>query len=223
MKYLYILVLFAFIFPVYAQETRLEDCFRLAAANNLTLQQAHSTLRASELNLKAERRSYLPKVDLLSSYTLLSQPLEINFQEARSGIIDGSSRQSVNAANEVFRSITGTDLSQSAQDRIFQTSSEIMGALYPDYNPRLSQRSYFVAGIGFRQPLWLGNKLDAARNVAESVTESQRIQVDVAQKEINFLIAAQYLRILYLNTLLGRQHNIVRSLQKGEHYAKEAV
>lgn len=223
MRNIYFLLFIFYYTSSAAQVVKLEDCFRLAAANNLTVQQAQTSLRAGEYNLQAEKKSYLPKVDLLSSYTYLSSPLTINLQEARNGIVEGSSRQSVNAANEVFREITGTDLSQPVQDRIYKTSSTIIGSLYPDYNPQLSQRSYFMAGLGVRQPLWLGNKLDAAKNIAAAAVSSQRINVDVAQKEVNFLIASQYIRILYLNTMLTKQEAIVASLNKNKSYADEMV
>jgi len=206
-----------------AQSLKLEDCFRLAAANNLTVQQAQTALKAGEYNLEAEKKSYLPKVDLLSSYTYLSNPLTINLQETKNGIVEGSSKQSVNAANEVYREITGNDLSQGVQDRIYKASSDIIGALYPNYNPQLSQRSYFLAGLGLRQPIWLGNKLDAAKNIASAAVSTQRVNVDIAQKEVNFLIASQYIRILYLNTMLAKQEAIVASLLKNKDYADEMV
>ncbi|WGQ11946.1 TolC family protein [Pedobacter gandavensis] len=206
-----------------AQNTSLEDCFNLAQQNNLSLRQAKSSLASGEANLKAEKKSYLPKVDLLSSYTYLSSPLTINLQQARDGVVNGSSQQSVNTANEVFKEITGNPLPQSVQDRIYNTSKNVIGAIYPDYNPSLSKQSYFVAGVGFRQPIFLGYKLDAAGNLAESLVKSADINVDLVGKEVEFLISLQYLRILYLNTLLSEQQTMVNALTKNNEYAQQLV
>ncbi|WP_316837174.1 TolC family protein [Pedobacter nutrimenti] len=207
----------------YSQNITLQQCLDRAYQNNLTVKQARTSLQASKFNLQAEKQSYLPKVDLLSSYTYLSQPIDINLQTVRDGIVNGSSAQSLNAANEVFKEITGSDLSQPVQDRILNASKKIIGAIYPDYNPSLSKQSYFVAGLGVRQPLYLGNKLSAARNLASSLVETTSINVQVANKEVNFLIAAQYVRILYLNSILNKQQFIVDALTKNKNYAAEMV
>ena len=212
-----------FSIKVNAQNTSLEDCFNLARQNNISLKQAQSALLSGRYNLQAEKKSYLPKVDLLSSYTYLSSPLTINLQTVKDGIVNGSSQQSVNAANEVFKEITGNNLSQTSQDRIFNTSKNIISSIYPDYNPELSKQSYFVAGLGIRQPLFLGNKLDAAQNLAQSLVNTASINVNVVNKEIDFLIAMQYLRILYLNTMLNKQQFIVDGLAKNKKYADELV
>lgn len=208
---------------VNAQNTSLEDCFNLARQNNISLKQAQSALLSGKYNLQAEKKSYLPKVDLLSSYTYLSSPLTINLQTVKDGIVNGSSQQSVNAANEVFKEITGNNLSQTSQDRIFNTSKNIIGSIYPDYNPELSKQSYFVAGLGIRQPVFLGNKLDAAQNLAQSLVNTASINVNVVNKEVDFLIVMQYLRILYLNTMLNKQQFIVDGLGKNKKYADELV
>jgi|GEM_PF-316537 len=206
-----------------AQSTSLQDCFNLAGKYNITVKQARSALLSGTYNLQAEKKSYLPKVDLLSSYTYLSSPLTINLQTVKDGIVNGSSQQSVNAANEVFKEITGNNLSQATQDRIYNASKNIIGSIYPDYNPELSKQSYFVAGLGVRQPIFLGNKLDAATNLAQSLVNTASINVNVVSKEVDFLISLQYLRILYLNTVMNNQQHIVDVLSKNNNYANELV
>ncbi|MBE9600970.1 TolC family protein [Pedobacter sp. MC2016-24] len=206
-----------------AQTTTLADCFNIARQNNIALKQARSALLSGQYNLQAEKKSYLPKVDLLSSYTYLSSPLTVNLQTVKDGIVDGSSQQAVNAANEVFKEITGNNLSQPVQDRIYNTSKSIIGSAYPNYNPELSRQSYFLAGIGVRQPIFLGNKLDAATNLAESLVSTASINVNVVGKEVDFLIALQYLRILYLNTILSKQQRVVDAMAKNKNYADELV
>ncbi|MEJ2901468.1 TolC family protein [Pedobacter panaciterrae] len=221
--YLLLMILAIFVVTANGQTTSLETCFNLARDHNMTLRQAKSALLSSQYNLQAEKKSYLPKVDLLSSYTYLSSPLTVNLQTVKDGIVEGSSKQSVNAANEVFKEVTGNDLSQAAQDRIYNASKNIIGSVYPNYNPSLSKQSYFVAGLGVRQPIFLGNKLDAASNLAQSLVNSADINVDLVNKEVDFLIAAQYLRILYLNTLFNKQQIMVDALTKNNNYAQELV
>ncbi|MEN2489399.1 TolC family protein [Flavobacterium sp. B11] len=218
-------ILFCFLFGLEtkAQTTSLEECFSIAQQNNITIKQAKSALKTGEYNLQAEKKGYLPKVDLLSSYSYLSSPLTINLQTVRDGVVEGSSKQSVNTANEIYHEITGGNLSQAAQDRIYNASKTVIGGIYPDYNPSLSKQSYFVAGVGVRQPIFLGNKINSSIDLAQSVANSAGIGVEIAGKEVDFLIAIQYLRILYLNSLIKKQEQIVSALDKNRNYAEELV
>ncbi|WP_281632409.1 TolC family protein [Flavobacterium luteolum] len=218
-----ILFCFLFVLKTKAQTTSLEECFSIAKQNNITIKQAKSALKTGEYNLQAEKKGYLPKVDLLSSYSYLSSPLTINLQTVRDGVVEGSSKQSVNTANEIYHEITGGNLSQAAQDRIYNASKTVIGGIYPDYNPSLSKQSYFVAGVGVRQPIFLGNKINSSIDLAQSVANSAGIGVEIAGKEVDFLIAIQYLRILYLNSLIKKQEQIVNALDKNRNYAEELV
>lgn len=201
----------------------LEECFALARKNNLLIRQANISLQARQYALQAEKQSYLPKVDLLAGYNYLSKPLEINLQTVKDGILEGSSRQNVNTANEVFKQITGNELSQTAKDIIYNGSKNILNTFYPDYNPPLSKQQYFMAALGVRQPIYLGNKLKTVQDVAAAEVRSGFINVDLANQQVDLTIALQYIRILYLNNIMQRQQNIIRSLQRIEYDATEMV
>jgi len=208
---------------LHAQEISLDRCFGIAESRNILIRQTQVSLAARQYNLAAEKMNYLPKLDALASYTYLSRPLEINLQTVRNGIVEGSSQQAVNSANNVFHEITGTDLSQGAKDRIYNSSKDIINAAYPDYNPPLSKQSYFLVGLALRQPLFLGNRLNAARNFAESEVASGRINTELVKKDVQYAIAAQYLRILYLNSMLQSQDEVVDALVKNDRYGEELV
>lgn len=211
------------LFRAGAQNISLEECFSLARNNNLLIKQAGVSLKAREYALQAEKQSYLPKIDLLAGYNYLSKPLEINLQQVKDGILEGSSRQAVNTANEVFKSITGNDLSQNAQNIIYNGGKNILNTFYPDYNPALSKQQYFTAALGVRQPIWLGNKLRTVQDVAAAEVKSGRYHLELANQQVDLAIALQYLRIMYLNNILQRQQQIVKSFERIEFDANEMV
>lgn len=206
-----------------AQEISLQQCFQVAGSRNIIIQQSKASLLARQYNLAVEKQRFIPKIDALASYTYLSRPLEINLQTVREGILDGSSQQAVNTANNVYQEITGNPLSQAAQDKIYNTSKNILNAVYPDYNPPLSRQSYFIAGLAARQPLYLGSKLTAARNFAESEVDAGMINTALAEKDVQYTIALQYIRIRYLNTLLKTQQRLVEAFTKNRDYGEEMV
>ncbi len=204
-------------------ELTLAECFRLSRQHNLAVEQARTSLNARQYQLKAQQATYFPKIDLLAGYNYLSRPLEINLQQVKGGIVEGSSQQSVSTANNVYREITGNDLPQPAQDRIYQTSKDIIGALYPDYNPPLSKQSYFTAALGLRQPIYLGGKLATARDIARAEYESGIINVELAEKQTDFALAAAFIRILFYNTQLRSQDAVIAAMEKNERYAASLV
>ena len=140
---------------LHSQNTTLQTCFTLAHCNNLLIKQSQHSVEARKFALNAERLSMLPKVDLLAGYNYLSNPLTINLQAVKDGVVLGSSLQSAYTANEVFRQITGQDLPGPVQQEIYNTSKNIISTAYPDYNPELTQQQYFTAGLFVRQPIWL--------------------------------------------------------------------
>lgn len=216
-------LLLIFSLTLNAQHVTLQDCFSIAKERNIVVNQAKASLLARQYNLDAEKQRYLPKIDALASYTYLSRPLEINLQTVRNGIVEGSSMQAVNTASDVYHEITGNTLSQQARDRIYNGSKTVINGIYPDYNPALSRQSYFLAGLALRQPLFLGNKITAARNFAESEVMAGVINTTLVQKEVDYAIAVQYIRLLYLNTMLQTQQVITDAFAKNQAYGEELV
>ena len=201
------------------QQLTLRQCYQLAKQGNTLVQQAQRSLQAREYNLQAENRSYYPKVDLLAGYNYLGKPLEINLQQVKDGVVNGSSAQSVNTANTVFQQVTGQPLPQSVKDVIYNATKGIINTFYPDYNPELTKQSYFTAALALRQPIYLGGKIAAAQQLARTQVAAGQFNQQVVEKGLYFAISAQYLRILYLNTIMAHEEVIVESFKKNRDYA----
>lgn len=221
--FLSLIVLFCMPFQPKGQNTSLQQCFELARQNNLQIRQTHHGIQAKQYALQAEKRARLPKIDVFAGYTYLSNPLTINLQTVKDGVVLGSSQQSVYTANEVYRQLTGESLPIEVQQDIYNTSYNIIETAYPDYNPVLSQQQYFTAGLMVRQPIWLGGKLNSARNVASVELTAGVIGQQVVENEVDFSISLQYLRILYLNRLVNLNAESVTAFTKNDHFVSELV
>lgn len=206
-----------------AQNVTLTACFNLAHQNNFLIRQSKHSVQARKYALTAEKLSALPKVDLLAGYNYLSNPLTINLQTVKNGVVLGSSVQSMYSANAVYKQITGQDLPGQVQQEIYNNSKKIIETAYPDYNPELSQQQYFTAGLFVRQPIWLGGKLSTARNAASIELKSGVINQQLIENDLDLTIAAQYIRILYLNTLIRLNKETVVAFSKNENFAAELV
>lgn len=208
---------------VFSQELSLAQCIEKAQQNNTVVQLARQSLETREQLQKASKNNSLPKVDLLAGYNYLGEPLKINLQQVKEGIVDGTANQSVFAANTVYQQITGNPLPQQIQQVIYQTSRDIIGALYPNYNPALARQSYFLAGIAVRQPIYLGGKLKAAQRLAEQQTESGKVNLESAQDLTAYNVALQYIQIQYLNSIIAKQQKSVEALTANEKYAADLL
>ena len=227
MRHLYIFLLFLlFVMPrSYAQQQgiSLEECFRIAATNNLSILQKQQAVITRQYQYQASRRAVLPKVDLLGGYTYLGDPIKINLQSVREGIVTGTAQQNVDAANRVFHEITGSDLSPDAQKAIYQSAENVINAVYPNDNPTLSEQQYFTAGLSVHMPIYLGGKLHAARAVAGRQLESGKLNLQFVQDQVSFAIATQYIEILYLNSMLRKQEQLVDAFEQTKENATALV
>ncbi|MEI8006046.1 MAG: TolC family protein [Bacteroidota bacterium] len=208
---------------LHGQSVTLQTCLTLAHQNNLLIKESQHSVQARKYAVTAEKLSGLPKVDLLAGYNYLSNPLTINLQSVKDGVVLGSSVQSMYTANAVYRQITGLDLPGPVQQEIYNNSKKIIETAYPDYNPELSQQQYFTAGLFIRQPIWLGGKLNTARNVASIEYKSGTINQQVVENDLDLTISAQYIRILYLNTLIQINYRTVDEFEKNENFTVEMV
>lgn len=208
---------------VFCQESSLKSCMEIAKNNNVALKLAEQSLETRQKLLQASKNNGLPKIDLLAGYNYIGEPLRVNLQQVKDGVVEGTAGQNVSSANTVYQQVTGNQLPQQIQDIIYQTSKDIIGAVYPNYNPQISKQSYFLAGLALRQPLYLGGKLKASRQLAQQQVESGKANLASAEELMNYNIALQYIQLLYFNSMIAEQQKMVESLQQNEVYAENLL
>ncbi len=224
--FLLLFVGFAFqTISAFAQEsgTSLRQCFRVAEQKNLAIQQMQQSVQTRRYNKQAEQLNRLPDVDLLANYVYLGEPLRINLQTARNGVVKGTAQQNVNGAKQIYHQITGKNLPKDVQDKIYKGAKDVIEGLYPEYNPELSKQSYFTAGLGLRWPLYLGGKLHAAKKVAKAKFKSGQLNLGLTKNTVSLAIASEYMHIMYLNALINKQKQLVKSYQKTKEDAASLV
>lgn len=228
MRYISFLILFVLCISgtkVRAQMHRmsLEQYFQIARKNNRMIRQVSQLVQTRDYQYQAAQLNILPKVDVLAAYNYLGDPIRVNLQTVRNGVVEGSAKQSVNTANQVYFQITGSDLPATVQNKIYQSSKNIIGGIYPKYNPELSEQQYFTAGVALRQPIYLGGKLRAGRKVAQERLQSGKLNLELTQNGVAFAITTQYLKLLYLNAMLAKQKQLVNAYRNTEDYAASMV
>ncbi|UMQ42330.1 TolC family protein [Chryseobacterium sp. Y16C] len=208
---------------IFCQSVSLQQCINNAIKNNTAIKLAEQSLETREKLVKSNKNNNLPKVDLLGGYNYIGEPIKINLQQVKGGIVEGSAKQSVSSANTFYQQITGNPLPQTVQDVIYQTSKDIINAVYPNYNPAIAKQSYFLAGILVKQPIYLGGKLNAAQKLSEQQVESGKANLKSSKDLITYNIILQYIQIMYLNSMIEKQQKSVASLHQNEKYAENLL
>lgn len=204
---------------IFCQQFSLKYCIEKAQQNNTVIKIAEQSLETRQKLLESSKNNGLPKLDLLAGYNYIGEPLRINLQQVKDGIVEGSANQAVYSANTAYQQITGNPLSQQVQNVIYQTSKDIISAVYPDYNPEITKQSYFLAGLVVRQPIYLGGKLKSSRKLSEEQVKSSEANLQSSKDLTAYNIVLQYLQVMYLNSMIDKQKNSLESLQKNESYA----
>lgn len=204
---------------IFCQQFSLWDCIEKAKQNNTVVKLAGQSLETRQKLFKATQNNGLPKLDLLAGYNYIGEPLRVNLQQVKDGIVEGSASQAVFSANTTYQQITGNQLSQQVQDVIYQTSKDIISAVYPNYNPEITKQSYFLAGLAIRQPIYLGGKLKASRKLSEEQMKSGEANLQSSKDLAAYSIALQYIQVMYLNSMIDKQKSSLEALRKNENYA----
>ncbi|MGV4413824.1 TolC family protein [Chryseobacterium sp. T1] len=221
-KILFVLFIF-FSSKILCQQYTLKQCIEKGKYNNTAVKLAEQSLETRQQLLQSSKNNNLPKVDFIGGYNYIGEPIRINMQQVKDGIVDGSASQSANSANAVYQQITGNPLPQQVQNVIYQTSKDIISAVYPNYNPAIAKQSYFLAGILVRQPIYLGGKLNAAKELTKQQVESGKANLESFQDLTAYNIALNYIQVMYLNSMIRKQEKIVESLEKNENYAQNLL
>ncbi|MBO9618130.1 MAG: TolC family protein [Niabella sp.] len=219
----FLLFLFSSLYSKAQQSLSLADCIGKALENNTAARLAKQSVETRQQQYNAAKLNLLPKADLLGGYNHLSKPLTLDMQGLKSGIVEGAAGQSVNTANSVYNQITGADLPKAVQDKIYSTTRGLVEAFYPTANPEISKQDFVTAGILFRQPIYLGGKLKALQELAEQQVISGKVNLDAVNDNLKFNVATQYIQLLYLNTMLDKQAQLVTALDKTQQSAENLL
>lgn len=208
---------------LFCQQLTLQQCIEKGKQNNVAVKLAEQSLETRQKIAQSSKNNILPKVDFLGGYNYIGEPIRVNLQQVKDGIVEGSASQSAYSANAAYQQITGNPLPQQVQNVIYQTSKDIISAVYPNYNPAIAKQSYFLAGILVRQPIYLGGKLNASRELSKQQVESGKANLESIQNLNSYNISLNYIQIMYLNSMIRKQEKMAEALESNEKYAQNLL
>ena len=180
-KALVIGMLCASILPTAAQRVlTLDSCRTLALQNNRQLQTARMRQDIAANTRKAARTAYLPKVDAIGGYELLSKEISLLNDDQKTALNNlGTTITTKLGATlpEMLTSMAQQGVITPQQAQAFgQIGSQQLPALAQSLNEagsdirkafRTNNRNMFGAAIMLRQPIYMGGAITAANRMAD--------------------------------------------------------
>lgn len=175
---------------IYAQRVlSLEDCRDLALRNNKQINISHLKYDVARNTQKAARTKYLPKVDVVGGYTLMSREVSI-LNKDQKGFLSNMGTNGVQQIGSALSSGLTTELGQMVQQGIItaQQAQQLGAVMQQMGNGSLAQglasvgntvgqrivdafrtdtRNIFTGAVMVRQPIYMGGAITAANRMAD--------------------------------------------------------
>ena len=189
----------------------LDSCRRLAINNNKQLSVARSQKEMASYNVKSAKTKYLPHVDAMAGYELMSKEVSILNNSQK----DALNHLGTNAVTGVGARVTdiittmvqdGTITPQMAQ-RLGQQMgvlSSSLATMGDDLGSTIRQafrtnnRNMFAGAVMLTQPLYMGGSIKALNRVAELKANMADDNYDMLQQKVLYEIDATYWLVVSL-------------------------
>ena len=189
----------------------LDSCRRLAITDNKQLSVARSQKEMASYNVKSAKTKYLPHVDAMAGYELMSKEVSILNNSQK----DALNHLGTNAVTGVGARVTdiittmvqdGTITPQMAQ-RLGQQMgvlSSSLATMGDDLGSTIRQafrtnnRNMFAGAVMLTQPLYMGGSIKALNRVAELKANMADDNYDMLQQKVLYEIDATYWLVVSL-------------------------
>ena len=189
----------------------LDSCRQLAITNNKQLGVARSQKEMASYNVKSAKTKYLPHVDAMAGYELMSKEVSILNNSQK----DALNHLGTNAVSGMGAKVTdimntmvqdGTITPQMAQQLGQQMGvlSSSLASMGDDLGSTIRQafrtnnRNMFAGAVMLSQPLYMGGSIKALNRVAELKANMADDNYDMLQQNVLYEIDATYWLVVSL-------------------------
>ena len=207
-----IAIAFSFGICIQAQEKMtLEDCRQLAINNNKQLSIARIGREVASDNRAAARTKYLPKVDVMAGYELMSKEVSILNDNQKSALSNLGTNVTTKLGGDLTNMITGMvqkgiitpQLAQALGQELGNMSKTLaamgneLGSNVKDAF-RTNNRNMFAGSILVKQPIYMGGSITALNRIAELNEMMASEKYDLAVQSTIYEIDATYWLVVSL-------------------------
>ena len=193
----------------YAQQISLEDAVEFALVHNQKIKQYEAKLEQKKYQNLEAFGNFLPKIDLVGSYTHLNDPLTIDLDPIRQAMIQMQSSNQVEFAN-IYNILQGNaSLNDQERAGLYQQYSSNLNELLPAFQETLKKQDYKTATIVGIQPLFTGGKILAAKKYASLEEESAQIELKQICDEVINETTQKYLAVVLVKDIINVREDVI--------------
>ncbi|MGB9701380.1 MAG: TolC family protein [Candidatus Kapaibacteriota bacterium] len=199
---------------VFAEVITLQQAVDYALKNNNKIKQYNSKLEEKKYSEYEAYGNYLPKFDLVSSYTHLDNPLMIDLNPIRDAMITMQSANQVEFAN-IYNIMKGNPALSDAQRSILQTQfNQQLNQLLPPFEETLKQQDYKTATIVGVQPIFMGGKIIAGSKFASADKHLSEVELKQIKDEVTREVTKKYLTVLLISDIIKVRKDVIELVTK---------
>jgi len=211
----------------YAQQISLEDAVEFALAHNQKIKQYEAKLGQKKYQNLEAFGNFLPKIDLVGSYTHLNEPLTIDLDPIRQAMIQMQSSNQVEFAN-IYNILQGNaSLNDQERAGLYQQYSSNLNELLPAFQETLKKQDYKTATIVGIQPLFTGGKILAAKKYASLEEESAQVELKLIHDEVVKETTQKYLAVVLVKDVIKVREDVLQLVtmhrNRAEKFLKQGL
>lgn len=202
--YIFSASLFAFASPL-----TLQDALNLAKFNNSQIKAEKAKVEIAESGKDEARSRFMPTVTLSAGVTKINDPIAIDLNEIRSGIITVHGSEAYQSYyktgyEKAYAGYTGAGVPQEMAQQMASGVGDSVGALaqkvtestldsaLPNFKKKVQDDLFFNARLSVVWPIFTGLKIYSAYDAAKENVTARKAEFDMAQNAILMDVATKY-------------------------------
>lgn len=205
---------------LFAQTYSLNKAIETALNNNDKVKQYSQKIEQKRNALYESKGNFLPSINLSASYNHMNDNLSIDLEPIRQAMIKIQSGNMVEFSNVYNILQGGSGLTQQQRTILNSQYSNSLNKQIPLFIDVVKRQDYWATTLTGIQPLFLGGKLFAAKNIAKSELEISEIELEKTKTEITAEVISNYLGIVLIKNIISVRQNVYNGMMKHRNDAK---
>jgi outer membrane protein TolC len=208
----------------------LQDALNMAKSGNSQIKAEKAKVEMAESGKNEARSRFMPTVSLSAGVTKINDPINIDLNEVRSGIISVHGAEAYQnyyrtSYEAAYERATGAgapeDMAQSMAKGVgdsvgnlakMKTESSLDSAL-PDFKKKVQDDVFFNARLSVVWPIFTGLKIYSAYDAAKENVNARKAEFDMAQNAILMDVATRYFSLRLAEELTLLRETTKRNLE----------
>lgn len=203
-----------------AQVLSLDQTIQMASENNDKIKQYREKLEQAESEDREALGNFLPSVTLQANYYHMNDPLSIDLSPIREAMIQMQANDQVELSNiyELLQEQPALTSEQRAE--LYNQYSSGLDDLLPAFGLTFRDQDYRMASLVATQPLFMGGKLLAAKNISAAEKRAAEAELVSVENRIIREAVENYLSIVLLHQAIKTREDVLAGMQQHRQNAQ---